>query len=72
MRWGKSDEYWAREVGDGYVCGNWKTEEKYYIFPNNKRNMTKTELAGIRISQYENERLKILKARESQGRTKDF
>lgn len=64
MRWGKSNEYWAKEVGDGFVYGDWKAGTKHYKFPNNRQNMTAEELAGIRRLQQENERLRQQKARE--------
>lgn len=42
-RWGKSNEYWAVAVGDGYSYGNWKEGSKYLIFPNNRSKLTQQE-----------------------------
>lgn len=69
-RWGKRNEYWARKVGAGYVYGNWKTDEKYYIFPSGKSTLTKAELAKIRRFQYENERLRMIEAAEKAKKAK--
>ena len=47
MRWGKSMEYWAVAVGDGYSYGNWKEGTKYFIFPNNRSKLTEDERKQI-------------------------
>lgn len=69
-RWGRHNEYWARKVGAGYVYGNWKTDEKYYIFHGGKSTLTKAELAKIRRFQYENERLRMIEAAEKTKKAK--
>lgn len=47
MRWGKSNEYWARSIGKGYVYGDWKKGTKFTIFPNGRTNPTKQECIEI-------------------------
>lgn len=47
MRWGKSNEYWARSIGEGYVFGDWRRGTKFTIFPNGRTNPTKQECIEI-------------------------
>lgn len=63
MRWGKSNEYWAVAVGEGFVYGDWKAGTKHYKFQNDRKLSTE-ELADIRRAQQENERLRLQKAKE--------
>lgn len=37
IRWGKNNRYWAREVGEGYVFGDFASGIKSYIFPDSRK-----------------------------------
>lgn len=64
MRWGKSNEYWAREVGDGYAFGDWKQGSKYLIFPNNRSKLTQEEKETLKRIQQEGKQRRMIEARE--------
>lgn len=64
MRWGKSNEYWAREIGDGYAFGDWKQGSKYLIFPNNRSKLTQEENETLKRIQQEDKQRKLNEARE--------
>lgn len=43
MRWGKNNRYYAREVDNGYVFGDWISGDKGAVFPEQTRAMTMEE-----------------------------
>lgn len=63
-RWGKRNEYWAKEVGDGYVFGDWKTGSKHHAFPNERTKLTQQEKETLQRIQQENKQWRLNEARE--------
>ena len=43
MRWGKNNRYYAREVDDGYIFGDWITGDKGASFPEQAKALTPEE-----------------------------
>lgn len=40
-RWGKDMEFFVKQIGEGYIFGNWKTGISGSWFPSHKKNYNK-------------------------------
>lgn len=43
MRWGKNNRYWAKEIDDGYIFGDYSDGLSESIFPKNEKPLSETE-----------------------------
>ena len=43
MRWGKNDRYWAKEVDDGYLFGDFSQDISEHIFPHSDETLSPEE-----------------------------